>query len=60
MFLKKSIETQSITVQLCVWNIFHSRKPRSCMEKTAFFTYCQTGNSKMNFDRGIFFKTRKF
>ena len=46
---EKSIETRSITVGLYVWIIFHSRKPRSCMEKTGFLHI-------VNFEREFFFK----
>ena len=46
MFLKKSIETRSITYLLCVWIIFPSRKPRSCTEKTAFLHILKRGIPK--------------
>ena len=55
MFFEKNIETRSITVQLCVWIIFPSRKPRSCKEKTDFLHIVKRGIPKWTLS-GEFFK----
>ena len=55
MFFQKNIETRSITVQLCVWLMFPSRKPRSCTGKRGFLHIVKWGIPKWTLS-GEFFK----